>query len=227
MAGRPQQTSTGLQVRPANVATHSEWPSERVAVVVSRLVILAAMTAREADNRPGWTPGIDRDAPADRPRAPDEVGQAARAGSCLIRGIKAASVVGDRQPDPVRKDRHADRDPRCRRVTNGVLEGNLGDPPASSLNLRAQSPAGLFDLEVDLDEGLRLGQLGEILQGFDKPEGLEDDRPTVGHEPLQLEIDRPQVPGEHLDLAACLDLGDRPRCLSRMPPEGSSAARSR
>src|SRR3954447_7111150 len=88
---------------------------------------------------------------------------------------------------------------------DGGVDGDLGDPPGRSLDVaRRAVRVDRADLEVDGRTAVRLDPLGEVLEGVHEPERLEDDRPAIGHQPLELEIHRPEVTGERVRVAAGL-----------------------
>ncbi len=95
-------------------------------------------------------------------------------------------------------------------MAHGIVERNLGDSPGCSLNVRAGPTRRGPDVERDLDTGVPFGALRKVLEGLDEPERLEDDRPAVGHQPLQLQVDGPKAIGEGLDGSTAFDVGDRP-----------------
>ncbi|HEY8800078.1 MAG TPA: hypothetical protein VIM20_05715 [Candidatus Limnocylindrales bacterium] len=124
----------------------------------------------------------------------------------LLAGL---GVAGDLRAAAIRADGDDDRDLRRGRMPDGVVEGQLGDPPRGSLDLRARSACRLVDLEGDLDGGFGLGPFREVLERIDQPECLENHRPAIRHQPLELEIDGSKSLGEVLDREARFGLGDR------------------
>ena len=155
----------------------------------------------EPDDRPdtaGFRPGPQRRAAAGG-RCPHvrEPSAAAGDGDRAGVGVKAGSVVADRDPDAIGFGGQLDAGRRGRSVANDVLQRQLDDEIGGSLDVPRRAPARSCGTRhgsvgalghIDADPHIRafLGPLGEPLDGRQQSELIERDRASIERESIDL-----------------------------------------